>query len=468
MLAKKKNCAVALMIAAGASIIIMLSYCFFAGYYHSHIFKGTVVNGLDMSNMTAAQAKKALEIANDNYMLTITGRDGLSRMITSGEIDREYVDDQAIDDLISYQNTFAWIFETAHRREVQLKESASFDHSKAETHINALLTTAEPDYVSPENARLELDENGLFSVVEEVDGTTLNSGKLRTAVMKALADGKRTLDLDAAGVYEAPSIRADNETLNARKDAMNKYLAVRVTYPFGDTSEYLNASTILPLLTGQGADISISQEAVEELVDSWCRKYNTLDYDFVITNHAGVDQVIPAGGTYGWRLDRSAMITSVLTALENGTQGEIEPIWDVEQYWGRENNGLGLSYVEVDMGEQYMYVYQDGELAVATPVVTGLPANGRATAEGCYESFGKDMYVTLGSYDVQGYESPVKYWIAFNGGQGIHDASWRWEGEFGGDTWVYNGSHGCVNVPSSMMGAVYEHVYESEPVVLYY
>ena len=58
MLAKKKNCAVALMIAAGASIIIMLSYCFFAGYYHSHIFKGTVVNGLDMSNMTAAQAKQ--------------------------------------------------------------------------------------------------------------------------------------------------------------------------------------------------------------------------------------------------------------------------------------------------------------------------------------------------------------------------------------------------------------------------
>lgn len=457
-----------MMVAAGASVIIMAFYCFFAMYYHSHIFKGTVVNGQDMSNKTAAEAKELLGIANDEYTLRISGRDGLSKVISAGEIDRTYVDDHSIDDLISYQNTFAWIFETARPREIQLGESASFDKSKAETQINAIMTTLEPGFVYPENARLELDENGMYYVVPEVEGTAVNGDRLRSAVLKALADGRRTLNLDEAGVYEAPAVRQDNETLNARKDAMNKYLSVNVTYPFGDTDEHLNAWTILPMLTGQGADISVSQEEVESLVDSWCHKYSTLDYDFVITNHAGRDQVIPAGGTYGWRLDRSAMITSVLTALENGTKGTIEPIWSVKQYWGRENNGLGKNYVEVDMGEQYMYVYVDGELAVATPVVTGRPDSGRATADGCFETFGKDRNITLGSYDVQGYESPVDYWIAFNGGQGLHDASWRWEGEFGGDTWLYDGSHGCVNVPSSIMGTVYSCVEESEPIVLYY
>ncbi len=47
-----------------------------------------------------------------------------------------------------------------------------------------------------------------------------------------------------------------------------------------------------------------------------------------------------------------------------------------------------------------------------------------------------------GTYE---YETPVKYWMPFNGGVGFHDASWQTT--FGGSSYQTNGSHGCVNMP---------------------
>ena len=39
----------------------------------------------------------------------------------------------------------------------------------------------------------------------------------------------------------------------------------------------------------------------------------------------------------------------------------------------------------------------------------------------------------------------VTYWMPFNGGIGFHDATWR--GCFGGQIYIWSGSHGCVNMP---------------------
>ena len=37
--------------------------------------------------------------------------------------------------------------------------------------------------------------------------------------------------------------------------------------------------------------------------------------------------------------------------------------------------------------------------------------------------------------------------MQFYEGYGLHDATWRSNYEFGGDTYWYSGSHGCVNLP---------------------
>jgi len=55
-----------------------------------------------------------------------------------------------------------------------------------------------------------------------------------------------------------------------------------------------------------------------------------------------------------------------------------------------------------------------------------------------------------------GYNQPVDYWMPFNGGIGLHDASWR--SKFGGEIYIKDGSHGCVNIPPKYADDVFGYV----------
>ena len=109
-----------------------------------------------------------------------------------------------------------------------------------------------------------------------------------------------------------------------------------------------------------------------------------------------------------------------------------------------------------------MWMYKDGELLVDTPVVTGNVSRGWDTPSGVYAVDAMmSPYVLTG----EDYESDVTYWIPFNGNIGIHDASWRTE--FGGDLYLTEGSHGCVNTPYDQVEIIYQNIGIGAPVVVY-
>ena len=55
--------------------------------------------------------------------------------------------------------------------------------------------------------------------------------------------------------------------------------------------------------------------------------------------------------------------------------------------------------------------------------------------------------------------------MPFNGGIGMHDASWR--KKFGGTIYQKSGSHGCINMPYDAAKTVYEHINGSMPIIVY-
>ena len=55
--------------------------------------------------------------------------------------------------------------------------------------------------------------------------------------------------------------------------------------------------------------------------------------------------------------------------------------------------------------------------------------------------------------------------MPFNGNVGLHDASWR--SNFGGEIYVTNGSHGCVNLPTKKAAAIYDIIQKGEAVLVY-
>ncbi len=117
-------------------------------------------------------------------------------------------------------------------------------------------------------------------------------------------------------------------------------------------------------------------------------------------------------------------------------------------------------FVVVDISAQTLTLYDENTIILETDVVTG-KVGSHDTPTGKYEIRKKDTDTYLVG---PGYRSHVDYWMPFNGGIGLHDASWR--NKFGGDIYVNNGSHGCVNIPPKYADDVFENVKKGTKVLV--
>lgn len=117
-------------------------------------------------------------------------------------------------------------------------------------------------------------------------------------------------------------------------------------------------------------------------------------------------------------------------------------------------------FVVVDISAQTLTLYDGNTIILETPVVTG-DKDKYDTPTGKFEIRKKDTDTYLVG---PGYRTHVDYWMPFNGGIGLHDADWR--SKFGGNIYVNNGSHGCVNIPPKYADDVFENVKKGTKVLV--
>lgn len=115
--------------------------------------------------------------------------------------------------------------------------------------------------------------------------------------------------------------------------------------------------------------------------------------------------------------------------------------------------------VFVNKKDQMVNLYRNSKFVSNSPCITG--EEGKAdTPIGRFAIKYMEMDRTLRGTNWKGeeYASPVKYWMPFYGGYGLHDASWC--SEFGGDLYQNGGgSNGCVRLPSSFARKVFSNAY---------
>lgn len=128
---------------------------------------------------------------------------------------------------------------------------------------------------------------------------------------------------------------------------------------------------------------------------------------------------------------------------------------DYVGYINKENlEELSGTFVLIDESEQNLKVYEDYEVILDCPVITGKPST--PTRKGVFKIFdiSHDRYL-IGKNN--SYKSWVSIMMNFDGNIGLHDAEhhtdedgrfhgWRAYNVFGGNTYINNGSHGCVNM----------------------
>ena len=431
-------------------------------FYTTHFFNGTVINGEDASKKTVEEVKDDIKKNVSHYTLKIKelNRD---EKITAQDVGLEYVDDGKVDELMEEQEEGKWFLHLAGTTEFDVNAGTKYDEGKLTETIAGLECFKEENVTKPQNATLK-DENNVFSIQDEVEGNEVNLEKFTAAVKEALDKGGTSIDIVKNDCYNHPTIYRDNETLKARMDKWNEYMRVNVTYAFGDNIEVVNADTVKPNVVDDGSTVDLPTDWIRTLVYGWGQKYDTFGLAREFTTHSGETIMVEEGGDYGWCIDKDVTIADVTDAVLTGAQGE-RPVTFLYSAMGWDNGDLTGTYVEVSIAEQHLWCYKDYELVMDTDVVTGLPTTERETTPGTFAVDAKKEDAVLGSLDVQGYESPVSFWAPFNGGQGLHDAPWR--GDFGGDIYLSNGSHGCVNIPPENMEPIYNAIDIGTAVVIY-
>ncbi len=108
--------------------------------------------------------------------------------------------------------------------------------------------------------------------------------------------------------------------------------------------------------------------------------------------------------------------------------------------------------VVIDIGTQTLKVYSDNKIVFISPIVSGKATEERHSDIGIFTIQSKETDKILKD-EARTYESHVDYWMNYNNGEGLHDADWR--DRFGGDIYIKNGSHGCINLPPEKAKELY-------------
>ena len=461
----KKKVVITLVLLVVLAAVAFGAYAYMARYFETHFFSGSTINGIDVSGETAAQVKSHIQSDIEKYSLTIHEAGDETEVLSASDIGLSYEDDNSVEKLLEEQDNRNWpkAFFKADKT-YTLSAGTTYDTAKVKEAVSKLECLTSSTIVEPQDAEIAKGEDGRYSITPEVEGNEVDETKLEEAVIEAIDAGETEIDIVKNDCYKHPSVYSDDANLNERMETWNSYLDVNVTYVFGDNTETVDGTMVLPHLTDDGTNITLATDWIKTLVYDWGQKYDTFGLARTFTTHDGVTINIPAGGDYGWCINKDETIADVTACIQNGTTGQREPIW-LFKAMGWDNGDVTGTYVEVDLAAQHLWLYKDGTCILDTDVVTGAPTAERETKVGIYAIDAKKSPATLGSLDVQGYAEPVSYWCPFNGGQGLHDAPWR--SSFGGSIYKSNGSHGCVNIPEDKMQTIYDTVSIGTAVIVY-
>ncbi len=441
-------------------IVLVVAYVGVSIYFMEHFFTGTEVNGVNADLYTVKQVNELLLSQANAYTLTVTERGGDTVTLTPVELGMNFSEGDTVRTLKRKQNGFLWPRMFWQSDLYQIGPEISYDEDAFDAAVDSCMKKG----ASPENAWVEMTEDG-YDLHKEEQGAELDresvSDQLRIASESLIED----LNLDEAGCYVEPEITTESEEITSLTAQLDQWLGASVTYTFGKQTEVVDRSVISGFITiDEDTDkASLSEEAVTDWVTALAKERDTYKQSHTF-NSTLRGTITVKGGNYGWQIDKEAESAALLASIENGETVTKEPAYShTANTWDGPNGDIGNTYIEVDMGAQHMWCYKNGALVVDTDVVTGNISRGYNTPSIVAAIQYKTRNAVLKG---DNYRTPVNYWMPFYGNYGIHDAYWR--SQFGGEVYLTNGSHGCVNTPPAAMAQVYANMEKGTPVVLYY
>lgn len=450
-------------IGVGIIIIFCTVLIFYFGmtvYFMNHFYFGTEINDINVSRKSLEDVEVLMASRLQEYTLNLKERGGKSEQIEVIDVGLRYHPDEAFKDLKDSQNPFGWILACFNTQEPKMTVGVTYDEKLLKERINRLSCFDSSHITEPKNPSFQYVDNS-YVIIDEIPGNKVDKEVLYGAVADALLKKEVVMDLEAMGCYIKTEYNATSQEIIAAKDALNQYVSSKITYTFGNRQEVLEGSTLNKWLTvDDNFQVTLEEQKVEDYIDILSKKYNIPGR----TRHflASSGRIIQiSGGDFSRPINADKETQYLISAIKEGQTITKEPVYG-ETDFSQRNSDIGNTYVEIDLTDQYIWFYKKGSLTVEGDIVTGNVSAGHTTPKGIYSLKYKAKNVVLRG---PGYASPVKFWMPFNGGIGMHDASWR--SVFGGNIYKTNGSHGCINCPSNIASVIYNHIEPGTPVICY-
>ncbi|MCM1499712.1 MAG: L,D-transpeptidase family protein [Clostridium sp.] len=469
--------------------LLLIAYIWGFVYFSAHFYPDAAINGVDVSNMNKADAAAVLNRFYEAYQLTLLTVDGSEVVIDGKDIVMEVSLHDEFKKCFDAQEAYLWFVNIMEHHDFEIGADASWNEDFLNDQFDEMDILEKKEMVAPEDAYVGV-ENGSFTIVKEVMGSTIKEDDFKKAVISSLQTVQSKLDLVEAGCYDFPQVYDTDEELQKEYEAKNVYGENEIKLQMDDLTLEPGMELYDEVLEKSGDAYEISKSKVQEYVTDLAKQYNTLGTERTFVSSFNSRKVEVLGEAFGYELNQEKTTDALYKALNAGKAATVEAVFDNKGYTLQGDNDIGNTYVEVNLSEQHVIAYKNGKKIAEGDCVSGKEATGNGTCIGLYAIQGKQSPAVLRGEKVAKtktvtkkkkgkkvkvqettmeyeYESPVTFWMPFNGGIGLHDAA-GWRSQYGGSIYYYSGSHGCVNLPYDLAKTIYENFDVGDPVVVYF
>ena len=438
-------------------------------------YPNTTIAGVDISFSNASSAATKVNSAWKHYKLTVSGED--FSWTYQPESDEPIVNGEAAaHEIIGSNEPLLWPsrliaslggknVSTTKNATIDLEQdvdlsmlSDTFDQKQFEEDLGAAIDAFNEGRSGTFEASSSYDEQaGKFTVEKARSNEKLNREHVIKYAELELASLAESVDITKIGndAYEPLNGTLTDDQIQAACDAANNFLGVNVTLRLnGNDAGKVDGSSVLQWISfADPANPTLDTSQISSWAADLANGFNTVGSTRWWTRADG-KQCAVEGGDFGWSIDSSTLAKQVEDAINNKQTGEIEINYSQKaDTFTAKGEPDWKAYIDVDLSEQHARYYdENGNIVWEANFISGKPGED-ATPEGVWQINSNDGATKLiGAKDPKTgkpkYESPVSYWMPFEGNiVGFHDATWQNDKSFDDpNSYKWCGSHGCINL----------------------
>ena len=441
-------------------------------------FNNTSINGFDASNKTPADLYDLLSKSYSAPKIHLLEGESEQAVWTLEELGYT-VDEKSLQaslqSALSRQKSSLAVFMASMMNGNSFDVQVPFLFNQGQFSSTVAVSNMASERIPNQDAELVYKKKAkTYTIKPEVQGTELRDMDLQIFVQQQtdqlVEQARPQEDLYITipqHLYVLPYILSTDTDLNNEMNAYNSYDQAVITYTFGSQTEEIDWDTIRDWVFMENGEGMLSEERIREYVMNLAARYNTCHYPRHFHTSVGTDITIAdPENEYGYTVDEEGEYQQLVLDIQSNSKVTREPVYSVAGVRRDGMDDLSGTYVEVNLSLQHLWFYKDYSLISECDLVSGCVSKGTETQTGCFPIAYKQSPATLtGQNAVNGWRTDVSFWMPFFEGQGLHDATWR--SSFGGNIYVYDGSHGCVNLPYYAAQEIYNSIETGTAIILY-